>query len=112
MPESVVEAARAPAGKRKPEQAAAIIDFYRRCGRRVLEAQAGGGEGVGTAAGGPETCGVAESPSRRRKSPSGSIPTWCSCAKTPKPAPGKLNKRLTVVQDLTWALINSAGIPV
>ena len=29
MPEAVVQAARAPAGQRKPEQAAAIIDYYR-----------------------------------------------------------------------------------
>ena len=108
LPEPVVLAARAPAGHRKPEQAAAIVDFYR--------------------AGDAEFWKRKQAVADRRRTPARSIPSSPSFAKpsAPPQQPIRLdpylvqlredaqtsarqteNKRLTVAQDLTWALINS-----
>jgi hypothetical protein len=41
IPEQVVEAARATAGKRSPEEATAILDYFRSADAEILETQAG-----------------------------------------------------------------------
>ena len=79
-------AARAPAGQRKPEQAAAILDYYRNSDTEFWKRKQAARESCRALAGGSQIHRIAKSAYAKRKSRSASIPTWCSCARMPKPA--------------------------
>ena len=109
MPEPVVHAARAAAGKRTIEQASTILDFYRSNDAEFWkrkEAVIKASEAL------PEdpkfgelkkALAKAEEPLRLDPHLVQLRDDALASAKQSE------NKRLVVVQDLTWALINSAG---
>jgi WD40 repeat protein/mono/diheme cytochrome c family protein len=109
IPESVVQAARAPAGQRKPEQVAAIVELFRASDgefwkRRQAIAKASEPLPADTKFTELQLAlSKAEEPIRLD-------PSFVQLREDAL-ASGKQmeNKRLVVVQDLTWALINSAG---
>jgi len=107
FPENVVEAARAPAGERTLEQASAILDYYRNSDvgfwkRKKDVAKAA--EAV------PEDSKLAElhSALKQAEEPVLLPPVLTQLREDTHESVGQnQNKRLTVVQDLTWALVNS-----
>jgi len=109
IPEAVVEASRAPAGKRTPEEATAILDYFRSTDAEFWKrklALTKASEPLPTDPKFAElqkNLGKAEEPIR--------LDPYLVQLREDALASGKQsqNKRLTVVQDLTWALINSAG---
>ncbi|MGH7971686.1 MAG: hypothetical protein ACREIC_23475, partial [Limisphaerales bacterium] len=109
MPEAVVLAAQAPAGQRKPEQSAAIIEYYRSFDAELWkrkEAVVKASEPL------PEDPKLAELKRALAKAeePIRLDPTLVQLREDAKASAMELeNKRLVVVQDLAWALINSSG---
>ena len=109
LPETVVQAARAPAGQRKPEQAAAILDFYRYSDAEFWKRKQAAVTAAAPLPADPkftelqQALAKAEEPIR--------LDPYLVQLRDDAQASGKqsANKRLTVVQDLTWALVNSAG---
>jgi hypothetical protein len=109
LPEAVVQAARAPAGERKAEQAAAIIDYYRYTDAEFWKRKLAAAKAAEPLPLDPKlaelqkTAKDAEQPIR--------LDPYLVQLREDAAASGKQtqNKRLTVVQDLTWALINSSG---
>jgi WD40 repeat protein len=109
LPENVVQAARAPAGQRKPEQAAALIDHYRYSDADFWKRKLALTKAAEPLPLDPKLAELqkalakAEEPIR--------IDPYLVQLRQDAQASGKQseNKRLTVVQDLAWALINSAG---
>jgi WD40 repeat protein len=108
-PQNIVQAARAAAGQRKPEQAAAIFDFYRnldgefwRRKKAVLNAS----QPLPTD---PKLTELQQAKSKAEE-PIQLDPHLVQLREDSKmSAKQRENKRLVVVQDLTWALVNSAG---
>jgi WD40 repeat protein/mono/diheme cytochrome c family protein len=109
IPEGVVQAARAPAGQRKPEQAAAIFDYYRSFDAefwRRRQAVAKASESLPTD---PKFTELQQALSKAEE-PIHLDPRFVQLRDDAVASTHELeNKRLVVVQDLTWALINSAG---
>ena len=109
MPESVVAAARAPGGERKPEQAAAILDYYRYSDAdywKRKEAVKKAGELL------PADAKLAELQNalKQAEEPIRIDPELALLRQAAQDSGTQnQNKRLTVVQDLTWALVNSPG---
>jgi hypothetical protein len=109
MPERVVQAARTPADERKPEQAAAIVDFYRASDGDFWKRK----RALATASeplpmdpkldGLQKALGQAELPIRLD-------PHLVQLREDVQTSARQaVNKRLVVAQDLTWALVNSPG---
>jgi WD40 repeat protein/mono/diheme cytochrome c family protein len=109
LPEGVVQAARAPAGERKPEQASAILDFYRDSDGDFWKRKQAA---VKAAEPLPVDSKLTELQNdlTQAEVPISLDPGLLQLREDAK-ASGRQNgnKRLTVVQDLTWALINSPG---
>jgi WD40 repeat protein len=109
LPEKVVQAARAPAGQRSAEQAAAILDYYRYSDSEFWKRKQSFLNASEPLPADPKftelknALTAAEQPIR--------LDPYLVQLRADAKASGKQseNKRLTVVQDLTWALINSAG---
>jgi len=109
MPEPVVEAARSPAGQRKPEQAAAIVDYYRSFDAEFWRRRQAVSNASEPLPADPkftelqQALAKAEEPIRLDQ-------RFVQLRDDAVASAHELdNKRLVVVQDLTWALINSAG---
>ena len=108
-PEEVVQAARAAAGQRTSEQASAILDYYRYSDSEFWKRKLAFAKASEPLLADPKLTELqkvlskAEEPIR--------IDPYLIQLREDAVASGhqKENKRLTVVQDLTWALINSAG---
>ncbi len=109
MPDPVVQAARSPAGKRTPEQAAAILEYYRSADAEFWQrkqAVVKASESL------PEDPKLAELKQALAKAeePIRLDPRLVQLREDAVASGKELdNKRLVVVQDLTWALINSPG---
>ena len=109
LPENVVQAARAAAGQRTPEQASAILDFYRYSDAEFWKRKQAAVNAAAPLPADPKLTELqkvlanAEMPVR--------LDPYLVQLRVDAQASGKqsANKRLTVVQDLTWALINSPG---
>jgi hypothetical protein len=109
MPESVVQAARAPAGKRKPEQAAAIVDFYRSFDVEFWKRRQAVAKASEPLPADPKFTELQQALSKAEE-PIHLDPRFVQLREDAVTSSHQLeNKRLVVVQDLTWALINSAG---
>jgi hypothetical protein len=108
-PEEVVQAARAAAGQRTAEQASAILDYYRYSDAEFWKRKLAFAKASERLPADPKLTDLqkalakAEEPVR--------IDPYLVQLREDAVASGRQdgNKRLTVVQDLTWALINSAG---
>jgi hypothetical protein len=109
FPDNVVEAARAPAGERKSEQASAILDYYRNSDIgfwKRKQAVVKAAEAL------PVDSKLAELQSalKQAEAPIHLDPGLVQLREDAKDSGlQNENKRLTVVQDLTWALVNSPG---
>ncbi len=109
LPENVVQAARAPAGQRKPEQASAILDFYRDSDGEFWKRKQAA---VKAAEPLPEDPKLTELKKNLAKAeePIRLDPYLLQLRVDAQASTRQTeNTRLTVVQDLTWALINSPG---
>jgi hypothetical protein len=109
MPENVVQAARAPAGERTPAQTAAILDLYRYSDAEFWKRRQAAVTAAMPLPTDPKyselktALSTAEQPIRLD-------PVLVQLREDAKASTRQNeNKRLTVVQDLAWALINSAG---
>ena len=108
-PEDVVQAARASAGQRSAEQATAILDFYRNTDAEFWKRKLAFAKASESLPTDPKLTDLqkmlkkAEEPVR--------IDPYLVQLRQDAIASGnqEQNKRLTVVQDLAWALINSPG---
>jgi hypothetical protein len=109
FPENVVKAARAPAGQRTAEQSAAIIDFVRNSDPELWKRK---GAFAKISMPLPEDPKLVELKAdlKKAKEPIQLDPVLAQLREDAKASIKQSeNKRLTVVQDLTWALINSPG---
>jgi hypothetical protein len=108
-PEEVVEASRAPAGKRTAEQAGAILDFYRTTDSEFWKRKLAFAKASEPLSKDPKLTELEKSLSKAEQPII--LDPYLVQLREDAIASGKQygNKRLTVVQDLTWALINSAG---
>jgi WD40 repeat protein len=109
LPEKVVQAARAPGGERTLEQSAAILDYYR-------STDAGYWKRKKAAVNAAEPLAVdsklaeLQSSLKQAEEPVQIDPGLVQLREDAKDSSlQNKNKRLTVVQDLTWALVNSPG---
>jgi WD40 repeat protein/mono/diheme cytochrome c family protein len=109
LPENVVQAARAPAGERQPEQASAILDFYRNSDGDFWKRKQAVVNAAAPLAVDPKLTEL-QNALVQAQDPIRLDPGLVQLREDAK-ASGRQskNKRLTVVQDLTWALINSPG---
>ncbi len=109
MPESVVEAARAPAGMRQPEQAGAIIDFFRAADPEFWRRKQGVVNASAPLPADPKLAELQKSLAEAEEP--AHLDPYLVQLRVDALASSRqsANKRLTVVQDLTWALVNSAG---
>ena len=109
LPESVIEAARAPAGQRKPEQSAAILDFYRYSDAEFWKRKQAAVTASAPLPADPKFTEL-QAALKKAEEPIHLDPYLVQLREDARAsARQRENKRLTVVQDLTWALINSAG---
>ena len=109
IPENVVQAARAPAGQRQPEQASAILDFYRDSDSGFWKRKQAA---VKAAEPLPEDPKLTELKKNLAKTeePIRLDPYLVQLRVDAQASTRQTeNTRLTVVQDLAWALINSPG---
>ncbi len=109
MPEAVVQATRAEPGHRQPAQAAAIIDYYRSTDVEFWRRR----QAIATASeplpADPKYTELQQALSKAEE-PIHLDPFFVQLREDAKTSAHQMeNKRLVVVQDLTWALINSAG---
>jgi len=109
LPENVVQAARAPAGQRKPEEASAILDFYRNSDGDFWKRKQAVVKAAEPLAMDPKLTELQNALAQAEELIS-LDPALLQLREDAK-ASGlqNKNKRLTVVQDLTWALVNSPG---
>lgn len=109
LPEAVVQAVRAPAGQRTPEQSATIVDYYRYTDAEFWRRKQAVADVSMPLPADPKLVSLqtaltnAEQPVR--------LDPYLLQLREDAKVSGKQNEnpRLTVVQDLTWALINSPG---
>jgi len=109
LPESVVLAARSPAGQRKPEQASAIIDYYRDSDGEFWKRKQAVVKASEPLPVDPKFAELQKSLTQAEQ-PIRLDPYLVQLREDAKASGRQIeNKRLTVMQDLTWALINSPG---
>jgi WD40 repeat protein/mono/diheme cytochrome c family protein len=109
LPENVVLAARSPAGQRKPEQASAIIDFYRDSDGEFWKRKQAVVKASEPLPVDPKFAELQKSLTQAEQ-PIRLDPYLVQLREDAKASGRQIeNKRLTVMQDLTWALINSPG---
>jgi len=109
MPDPVVQAARSPAGKRTADQTATIIDYYRSTDAELWKRKQAVADASQPL---PEDPKLAELKKALTKAeePVRLDPRLVQLREDALTSAKELeNKRLVVVQDLTWALINSAS---
>jgi hypothetical protein len=107
--ESIVDAARAAPGARTPEQSAAVIDLYRNSDPELWKRKSALAKASMPLPPDPKLVELQDTLKREQEP----IPLDPSLVQLREDARASTkqseNKRLTVAQDLTWALINSAG---
>jgi WD40 repeat protein/mono/diheme cytochrome c family protein len=106
-PENVVQAARAPAGERTPEQELAVLQYYRNTDGEFWKRKQAAVKAAEPLA---EDSKLAELKStlKQAEEPVRLDPELVQLREAAKDSTlQNQNKRLTVVQDLTWALVNS-----
>jgi hypothetical protein len=109
MPEAVVQAARAPSGQRKPEQVAAIVDLYRSFDAEFWKRRQAVAKASEPLPADPKFTELQQALTKAEE-PLHLDPRLVQLREDAVTSTRQLdNKRLVVVQDLTWALINSAG---
>jgi WD40 repeat protein len=109
LPENVVQAVRAPAGKREPEQAAAIINYYREGDSELWKRKQRLAKALEPLPVDPKFKELTDALARAEL-PIRLDPHLVQLREdAPVSDKQRDNKRLVVVQDLAWALINSAG---
>jgi hypothetical protein len=109
LPEPVVAAARAPAGQRAPEQAGAILDYYRYTDSEFWKRKQAAVNAAAPLPADPKYTEL-KTALTTAEAPIALDPFLVQLRDDAKASARQSeNKRLTVVQDLTWALINSAG---
>ncbi len=109
LPENVVQAARAPAGERKPEQASAILDYYRNSDGDFWKRKQAAAKAAEPLPVDPKLTEL-QNALTHAEEPIQLDPGLVQLREDAKASNRQnQNKRLTVVQDLTWALINSPG---
>jgi len=109
LPQAVVEGARAPAGQRKPDQAAAVVEFY-----RASDGEFWRRKQVAAAAAAPlpadPKLGELQNNLATAEQPIRIDPFLVQLREDARASTRQAGeKRLTLAQDLTWALINSPG---
>lgn len=109
LPENVVQAARAPAGQRTSEQASAMLDYYRNSDGDFWKRKRAAVKAAEPLEADPKYTELKDALSQAEE-PVHLDPALVQLREDAK-ASGHQNenKRLTVVQDLTWALVNSPG---
>jgi hypothetical protein len=109
LPENVVQAARAPAGQRTPEQASAVLDYYRNSDGDFWKRKQAAVKAAEPLPMDPKLTELKDALAQAEQ-PIQIDPSLVQLREDAK-ASGHQNenRRLTVVQDLTWALINSPG---
>ena len=109
LPEKVVQAARAAAGQRTAEQAADILDFYRYSDSEFWKRRQAYVTASQPLPADPKLTELQKALSKAEEPIH--LDPYLVQLRQDAQASGKQreNKRLTVVQDLTWALVNSAG---
>ncbi len=109
LPEAVVQAVRAPAGERTPEQAAAILDYHRNTDAEFWIRKQAVVDLSGPLPADSKLTAL-HAALAQAEIPLSLDPYLIQLREDAKAAGRQnVNKRLTVVQDLTWALINSPG---
>ncbi len=109
FPENVVLAARAPAGQRKPEQASAILAFHRDTDIEFWKRKHAVNKASEPLPADPKLVDLQKTLSKAEE-PVTLDPYLVQLREDAKASSRQNeNRRLTVVQDLTWALINSPG---
>ena len=107
MPESVVQAAHATAGARTPHQAAAILDYYRSTDVEFWKRRQAVAKASEPLPADPKLTELQKALSKAEE-PILLDPRLIQLREDAVASAHQLeNKRLVVVQDLTWALINS-----
>ncbi len=109
LPENVVQAARAPAGQRQPEQASAILEFYRDSDGEFWKRKLAAVSAADPLPTDPKLTELRQALTKAEEP----IPLDPYLVQLRVDAQASTrqteNTRLTVVQDLAWALINSPG---
>jgi hypothetical protein len=109
IPDSVVQAARAPAGQRKPEQAAAIFEYYRSTDTEFWKRRQAVAKASEPLPADPKFTELQQALTKAEE-PIHLDPRFVQLREDAVTSAHQMeNKRLVVVQDLTWALINSSG---
>lgn len=108
-PEKVVQAARAPAGQRMPEQSAEILEYYRNSNPDFWKRKRAFADASQPLPVDPKFTELQKALSKAEEPIK--LDPYLVQTRQDALASSKQteNKRLTVVQDLAWALINSAG---
>jgi len=108
-PENVVQAARASAGERTPEQATALLEYYRNSDSEFWKRKQAAVKAAAPLAADPKLTELQDALNQAQE-PVHLDPALVQLREDAKAsAEQNQNKRLTVVQDLTWALVNSPG---
>lgn len=109
FPEIVVQAARSPAGQRKPEQASAILDYYRDSDGEFWKRKQSAVKAAEPLPIDPKFSELQKAQAQA-EAPIRLDPYLVQLREDAKASARQNdNRRLTVVQDLAWALINSPG---
>ena len=109
IPEPVVQAARAPAGQRKLEQASAILDYYRSSDVEFWKRKQAVVKASEPLPADPKFTEL-QTALKKAEEPVRLDPRLVQLRDDSKlSAKQRENKRLVAMQDLTWALVNSSG---
>jgi hypothetical protein len=109
MPEPVVQASRASAGQRTPEQAAAIVSYYRAADGEFWKRKQAVVKASEPLPVDPKFSELQQALSKAEE-PIRLDPRLVQLREDAVTSAKQMeNKRLVVVQDLAWALINSPG---
>ena len=109
LPETVVQAARSPAGQRTPEQASAILDFYRDSDGEFWKRKLAVAKAAEPLPQDPKLTELKMNLNKAEE-PIQLDPYLLQLRLDAQASTRQtLNPRLTAVQDLAWALINSPG---
>jgi hypothetical protein len=108
-PENVVQAAKAPAGKRTADEASAILEFYRYSDAEFWKRKLAAVKAAEPLPLDPKLSELQKA-LQKAEEPIRLDPYLVQLREAAQASGRQLeNKRLTVVQDLAWALINSTG---
>jgi WD40 repeat protein len=109
LPEKVLQAVRAPAGERKPEQTAAFLDYYRNSDAEFWKRKLAAVKASEPLPADPKFTELQAALSTAEQ-PIKLDPTLVQLRQDAQDSGKQVHdKRLTVAQDLAWALINSSG---